>query len=610
MRFARFLRIALCASLAWTACAGPAKSTRTVPMPVAADTAAADALLAGLGAGRCLVVLPGRITPGHVEQAAIVSQSDGTPYRLGLRAYVRAEQGRSRRTLLRFVSPPVRAVVQAALGEEQACLGDCPQTELAWLDPRTLRVQRGAWSEGESPCAALLHDHPRAFELAVREPVLGSSELRDTRVVLASNAEGIARVSTRRYVAEEAAERAWRAILRGQEELPTLAGVPADNLGERAGDRVVQRAFASFADLQLALDERARAVHPPSVPVDPADRDAVYVAFDAAPSALFEPLLVAARALSPADEGLRLRHFRLLFARDPRAALALAREAVGGAWALRARAALARFDEPALARALQDAHGLQPDVAARMARELYERSTTGLEDPAPHEEAAELTFLAARRIAAARVAQAPLSLRLPVLELPRLLATLAQSARPELALELRILAFVPAGNTRGAGRPATLWSSRDDAQAIAAGIELGRALGEGPFELRVELEAGRRATLALQGRRDGGWLHIDRGSRALRALRPEVLERLLAAPLRQMIGSTFPPDELLLEARDEAEAGEVEASASRVASCSREGLRVRCRGALADTGAARRALLGVAHDRLASEARALWSGTD
>ncbi|HEX5660616.1 MAG TPA: hypothetical protein VFX59_25660 [Polyangiales bacterium] len=550
--------------------------------------------------GRCLVVMPSRVDPAHLEQVMQVSQSDGVPYRLQLAAYARIEQDAGRVELLRFANPPAHAVVRAQLAsslERRACgLGPCDPARAAWLDARTLRVERGRLSEGESACAPMLREYPRALELAARPPSIASGELRETQLVLEPRAGGLERTSRRRFASPEAAERALRAVLRGQEELPMLGGVPAEDFGERVGDRLEQRAYASFADLQLALDERTR-----QRTIDPSDRASVYAAFDAAPER-HEELLLAARARAPQDDGLLRRHFQLLFARDPRAALELAGQ--GPAWELRKRAALARFDEQALARALEQAHSLRDGT--RMARELAEKNTAAFEDPAPREERAEYAYLAAAQIAKVRVARGPLAARVAVLELPRLLATLAEAVRAPIAVEL--LVFTADANTLGAGRPAQLHTAADDAQLRALGKALASATEEGPFELRLSFS--QRATLAISGRREGGWLLIDSGSRALRGLRWDAIERLVAAPLRQLTGSAFPPDELTIEARDEAELGALEQSASRVARCSRAGLSLHCRGGLADASAARRALLAVVHDQLGADARLLWSGSE
>ncbi len=545
--------------------------------------------------GRCLVVMPPHLPAAHRELVVPVSQSDGLPYRVGLSSYARVDQEHGRVELLRFASPPSHAVVRAQLASLFECDG-CAPVRTSWGDAQTLRVERGTLVEGECACAPLLREHPGALELAVRPPPL-ASELRETRVLLEARPHGIERTSTRRYASPEAAERALHAALRGQEELPTLAGVPANGFGSQAGDALTQRTFASFADLQLALDDQRR-----KHSVDPTDRASVYAAFDAAP-ARSEELLLAARAKAPRDDGLLRRHFQLLFAKDPRAAWKLAEQGEGEPWQLRKRAALSRFDEAALAKALQRAHPLRD--GARLAHELAQREWVAFEDPASAEERAEYTFLAAARIAKARVARSVLALRLPVTQAVRVLTTLAQAAREE-DVAVEVLVFTPTGSTSGAGRPAHLLTAADDAQLRGLGNAL--ALEEGPFELRITF--AQRATIALAGRREGGWLLIESGSRALRGLHADAIERLVVAPLGQLNGSAFPPDELVIEARDEAELGSLEQSASRVTRCRREGLTLRCRGGLADASAARRALLAVIRDQLLGDARLLWSGAE
>jgi hypothetical protein len=616
-----------------SACARPVAPVQA-PRPPAPELQAALSLLGSAvaptqAATRCLVVLPGRLDPAHAGEVAVVSQSDGSPWRLpGVLAYVRLEHGEERQELYRFASPPAPAQVHAQLRrDEEVCFGQpgCFAQRSDWLDPHTLRIRRG---QGEAPgidCAAALRAHPRALEVAVRAQPGG--ELRQTEVVLEQRSQGVERLTTRSYGAPEAARRAWHAALRGQEELPSLAGVAAQDLGVVQGAQWLQRTAVEFADLQLALEERARVQR--AAPLNPSDRGAVYASFDSRVGdprerAALEVLLSVARTKAPDDDGLLRRHHQLMLLRsDAQAAYALASDALARnigdphAWQLRARSALARFDEAALARSLRAEYSLGASVAARMARELSEKAHA---DPTSEQERAEWAFLVAARLASQPVgARAPLALRVPVLELPRLLATFAQAARPEQGLMVNLLAFGPARTppaarvepTAGAGRPGVLMSASDDAQLVALGAALATQLEEGPFELRIELErsdASAHVTLLLVGQRAGGWLELDHGSRALRAVQAEPVERLLASPLRKLTGNAFPPDELVIEARSEAEASAAEQGAAKL-TCRRDGLTVRCRGSLSDAGAAHRALLTLAH-QLLPDARALWSGTD
>ena len=581
-------------------------------------------------------------------QSGVRAQARGTP------AAARAERARGPRP--RFSS----------------CAGELTCTTLhgQFLAPDTVLLTHGDWSleaGPPSPCLALLRQFPKALEVSARAALLAGTELRDSAAYIALSHDGsepgLSRVTWKRYAEAEAAERALREARRGRDELPTLSGVPAKSLGERHDDVLVQTAFASFDDLELSQGDQLRRSSalldrpgPSLRDVDAHDSEAVRAVFDAELARLrraaSEPdtlarlaaLIERACALSPDDDGLTRRHYQLqLTVRDDApSALSIAARAldrgIGDAshWRLAKRAALARFDEPALRSVLRVEHGLSAQLASRMARELSERVRTGQDY-----ERSEWAFLTARKLAASahKAGSVPTALRLPLLELVRLFAYLGQSRAPREDLGVHVLAYgalgaaptaaptaegsgslwvaqTSGGKRAGAVLAATSW---DDTELRALGRILAERLDDGPVELVLGLETlgasahtGRQVALVLSGRRRGAELLIEQASRPLAALPWPALERLLLAPLAGLRGATFPPDELTVLALDEREAMQIVRAAERDPSlkCARDGLTVRCGGAASDGSAARRALLAVLHEQLADAARTLWSGTD
>ena len=688
------------------------KPVGTVPLTTVSLPRAAEALdlAARLPAGgdRCTVAQPMVLSRERWQLAALVSQSERLPWALdfAVLAYARAERAvspgsRAVVELLRFAALPRERVMrelaraldrpiawqrdarqvdawQADAGHAElgrapphlvaGCAGELTCTTLhgEFLAPDTVLLTHGDWGVEAGPpsaCVTMLRQVPGALEVSARAALLSGTELRDSAAYLElrddGGEDGLARVTWKRYAEAESAERALREALRGRDELPTLAGVPATSLGARRDDTLVQTAFASFADLSLAADDQLRrstAARDRAAPslreVDAHDVEAVRTVFDAELARLrrgahdtdtlarLTALLERACALSPDDDGLARRHYQLqlVLQNDAQAALAIALAALtrglgdASGWRLAKRAALARFDEPGLRAALLREHRLSAPLASRMARELSERVRAGQDY-----ERAEWAFSTARKLASAaqNTVTVPIALRVPVLELARLFAYLGQSRAPREDLGVHVLAYgataLPAaapnegslwvaetsgGKRAGAVLAATSW---DDAQLRALGGALAERLEDGPVDLVLGLETvgasahtGRHVTLVLSGRRRGSELLIEQLSRPLSTLPWPTLQRLLIAPLAGMTSATFPPDELSLQALDEQEAAQLARAAEREPSikCAREGLTVRCGGAPSDGSAARRALLAILHERLADAARALWSGTD
>lgn len=634
-----------------------------------------------VGEDRCSVAQPSRLAESERGLLALVSQSEPLPWALDLpvAAYARAERAPSvgERAVVEYVTfvGTDRARIEADLaqaldrplrwsdraGAGDGCHGELTCTELAarFIEPHTVELTHGQWGEpvgAVSACLRALRSAPLALEVSARSALLGGTELRDSRALLEQREDGLLRTTFRRYAEADAAERALREALRGHDELSTLAGVPATSLGERDGELIALTTFASFADLRLAAEDRVRASalllrtrEPrPLEQVDPSDADAVRATFDALLEAFrarpvlaqldaLSQLLERARALHPEDAGLARRHYQLALSlrHDARAALAIASSALRqklddeSGWQLRVRAALAELDETRLRAALSSAHQLGAALSLRMAREVSERVHAGQDY-----ERAEWAFLAAHRLSAQRPRKLPLSLRLPLAELPRLLAYLGQSVKPQLDLGVHVLAHAEhlraaevvsspeesalwIAETTGGARPGVMFAatSWDDGQLRALGRALARRSEDGALELVVGLAAiGAKAesTQLFLGRREGASLVVEHVSSSLARLAWPRIERLLARPLVRLTGSTFPPDELAIETSDRVEAAQVVSAAESVSSvkCSLDGPMVRCHGAMADQTAARRALLAVTARLLADEARSLWSGTD
>lgn len=625
------------------------------------------------------MIVPGRLAPAQRAQLAPVSQAEGWAWTLPIpvRAYARAERTTADGTRhavaylrLAHAVPDLPRVLAAALPEplqwederadvappcaEPPCRG---AARARLLDPRTLRIEHGMPPPAgeDSSCAALLAQHPEALEVSVRAGALPGSPLRETRTLLRQTAGGIGRTTERHYASEEAAARAMRELLHGGDELGSFGGLPITSFPQRAGPVIAQRAEVALELLALARDDadrlataRTEAGPPGAIAgLDPADTAAVQRLLEAElarpvapdPSAarahdqLLEALLVRARTEAPADPVLLEQQFRLRLrglaaGGDPRgpgqlAELALARGLGEAArWRLRRREALAHYDLAALAEALARDLSLPRDVARRAARELGDALRRG----APYA-SAERAFVGARELTRAAEAR-PRDLhavRLPVVDLVRLLALLAESAvEGDLTVSLLVpgghaaadLGALPltSGATAGGGTPGLFFLAEHarPAQLAALGRALALSTEDGAFRALVGFQrAGRRTAHWVAGRRSGSTLAIAALSRPLGGLRWALVTRLALAPLAQLTGAIYPPDELLVSAADPSEALVVRAAAERTPRlrCAQETTLVRCRGELDDHEAARRGLVEVARALLGPEARALWSGT-
>lgn len=586
-----------------------------------------------------------------------------------------------------------RPVAWDAEAARATCAGEptCTPLRARFLDPATVLLVQGPadTSAGEAlaePCAALLGDacapactssfeagcaaradpcsgllarEPRAFEASLRMSQ-ATGPVRGSEVVLAYRDDGFARLSRKRYADPGSAERAQRGALTGHDELPLFAGVAARSFGERRGALVEQTSFVSLEELALARADEARQTLPTRIEqVDPRDTARVRALYDAHAGpervAELDALLTRARAHAERDEGLLRRHYELKLAAldDAAAALAIAEHALrsglgdAAAWELRLRAALARrADERALADELASAHGLPRELASRMARELVHKIVL---DPrtvlGSDYERAEWAFLLAQRLAGdvKRLPRVPLALTVPIAQLARVFAYLAQGseAAGEIGVHVLVLgasarreppasAGAALGNlergtsnfaswleTGGAGRAARVAAATgwDDARLLALGRELASEPEDGPLEVWIGLErlgAKGRIALALSGRRVGSSFVVERASRPLPSLRWPAIERLLLAPLAKLSNATYPPDALVVLAADEQEALRVVEAAERTprVACTQEGAAVQCRGPLTEARAAEHALLGTVRALLALDARKLWTAGD
>lgn len=697
-RFDRLLLLALLAGLAslasLQACASAPRSRaqpraadlRVPSAPVADRNALALAQLLP-GGERCTVALPVRVPPAARALVALVSQTEPLPWSLSLEvlAYARTERSptagqRAVVELVRFRAAD-RSAIEASLAqalarplhwsdatprsEHDSCDGEltCRPLLARFVDPRTVQLSQGQWDTetgSSSACLAELARAPDAIELSARSALLAGTALRDSSALLRLRQDGVERVTDKRYASPEDAARALRELQLGHGELASLAGVTASSLGERTGERLSQATFARFDDLRLALEDRTRASEllqrpppgPPIEQVDPRDADAVRALADAQLAAkdssmadlrALSRLLERARALHPDDAGLARRHHQLASARLGDAQLALSIALAARArklddvldWPLRVRAALARLDEARLRTELAAAHGLTTQQASGMARELVQQVQSGRDY-----ERAEWAFLAATRLArdSRRLARSAVARRLPLVELPRLLAYLAQSDKPQLELGVHVLlqaaqtraselaqaelaqverAPLWMTDTHGGGRLGVMLAatSGDDAALRALGRALVQRSDDGALTLVMGLEAiGTRAstTLMVAGRREGSELVIDQLSPALARLPWSRVERLLAAPLRLLVGASFPPDELAIESSDAQEAAHISRAAQHAGAieCASDQAMVRCHGPLSDASAARRALLSVSAALLGDALHALWSSPD
>lgn len=675
-----WLLASACAARAPTSAGDP-----TARPPVTApDQALALVRALPADAERCVYAQPARFTRPERALLSRLSQTEPLPWTLTLPvlAYARAERsaGGGERVRVEYVkfasgSPEaLRRAIDAAAGRPllwegeagEPCDGEltCVPVHARVVAPQLVELTQGRWprSAGEGACVELARAHPEALEVSQRSGGLGGSELRESTSVLRLGARGLTRETARRYESVQAARRALSAARRGEEEPPSLLGIPASTFPEQRAELLLQRATVSFEELALAARDRERALRSPPAAVERSpsalearESERVRAAFDHAEARLrrlpadsrelseWGELLARARRFAPDDEGLAARQFVLQLAlrRDAGAASDLAREALrrglGGreVWQLRLRTALLRHDPEALTRELASAHGLSLGQARRMSRELAQKLGQGAASGRPQGVdygRAEWAFLGGLALAPvlSRASERVRGPTLPLLELPRLFSYLARAGAADGELRVRLL--VPNGvlpeplpeahaggqvwseSTGAAGSDALLLGAagQDDAALSALGRDLARATRDGPLALAFELAfAGDEQPLrfALRGERAGANIALRKLSPPLSRLDWETLERLLLAPLCALVGNLYPPDELVIEARDEDEAARLldAASAEPRASCTLEQRTLRCRGALADRAAAPRILHALARRFLAREARVLWS---
>lgn len=237
-------------------------------------------------AERCSVTATERLRPDVRALVGPISQSERLAFRLApeVIAHARAERSSEggARVSVEYVlfAEDVRALVKRRLAEllerpvawdeaapATVCEGEptCRPIVARFLDAHTLRLGQGTFGEASdsaSPCLALLARHPDALEVSARSTLREGTALRGVEVVLAAatlhGEPGIERTVHKHYASPEEAARTLRAARMGHEELASLAGLPAYDLGQQEGASVLVRAFASFADLQLLADDRER----------------------------------------------------------------------------------------------------------------------------------------------------------------------------------------------------------------------------------------------------------------------------------------------------------------------------------------------------------------
>jgi len=637
-------------------------------------------------AERCTVVMPSRVSESQRPLLALVSQVDRLPWALRsqVTAYARAEltpRGDRRRVveLIRF-SSGTAAELRQDLTEhvdrvwtwdhEPVVCDDpltCVVTRAQFIDARTVRVTTGDWPyEGDSgsDCVELLERVPQALEVSARHGS-ESLELGSVERWLVASTKGLTRVERRAYADPSAAERARVKVLEGYHDGPVVAGVPVHAELDIEGKLLAETVHIAWDDLQLVVQDQERLRHAldgsdqrtPSSDdgVDVADVEVVRAHVDARIAAIervdqarqrasllsLRDLLVRAREVHPADEGLARRHFALsLFGLgDAPDALSVAQTMLdrgaldSGAWALSLRIALSQVDEGRLRNELASVHGLAPHEAAKMAASLFASAKRG-EDY----ERSEWAFLMARslgqRARAQRLVDAPALALSPGLFV-RMLTTLAVAGAEADHAALGVHVLILGGDVSQPlpARDDSLWVQRTDALgapavALAATswdgaqvLSLARTLdalapaASGEIwlafdPLRHPDRQGTMVRLAFH-RTDTGFV-LDRVSKNLARVRWPLLVRELADPLSRFEGTVFPPDGLTMEALSAEELGVWTAAAARVdgVTCTTDGSVLSCRGTMHDNLAAERALRGIVRISLAPEVRIFTSGVD
>jgi hypothetical protein len=583
-----------------------------------------------------------------------------------VREYVRFAQGgraRIRKELDRALEPRIHWDERNLACESETT---CVSVAAEFVDDRTVLLSTGEWPYGSVPvsdtCASLLASEPRALEVSVRRNdfVSGAHAQRVTEQYVLVEHQGFTRVVRRVFADEAAAQASLSKWLSGSQEVPSLSGMAMEAVLSRDGLAVEQYTRGSMEDLWLVLEDHERLrraldgtdeAMADSSAIDVRDLELVrhYVeqVFEllsqAPPEDRKEPLAAMDELLSrvhkehPADEGLWRKHYalRLELRGDACAAadLAEARLKAGVVdeqrWRLSERRALASCDETRLRSALELAYGIGASEASRMAQELVEQVRRGRQY-----DRAEWGYRLAVELSqrAKKHKLVPTSAHVPLAALPRVMAYLARLSSVHSAQDfgVHILASLDSEapqtssesdvwheDTHAVGELSAVFAAAtwDDTQLEAEGRALAERLGDGPVELvfGVDVIGGKVGSVQrINGVVSHGELTIERASLALAHARWELVHRYLTHPLENMAGAHFPPDELQLVLRSDAEVTRVLEATSKEAdfTCEQEGLTLHCRGPLDDSRAAARALVRVAQVALEPEARAFWEGAD
>lgn len=556
-------------------------------------------------------------------------------------------------------------------GDGPVCRGALPcfTVRARFIDNQTVRIASGAWpydaGAGESPCAKLLRAHPDAAEVTERVAMRALSSVstaRSTQLLLFTTEQGVERLERKVFPDDGGARRAARLAASGTLDLPNMAGLPVMETATTHGAMLERRSRLSWDDLRLALADRGRMRR--AMSYDEAvrgagsgelalsDLKAVHATVDLRLRALsgiggaereaaaesLRVLLERARREHPRDARLARKLYGLLLRelRRPAAAREVADSVLAShpddeeGWKLLRRAALARADREQLALALRRAHKLSPFQAKRMAEELARRVSEG-EDY----ERAEWAFLSSLdldRLAAQEPLQAVRGVSLDLVSLPRVvghLAALTSFESAPLGLHLQVRGALRIDGLEAPSEHEQLWLRAtgdtptlvgavpiaDDAKLAALGKALQDRLAEGPLELVVQVRALGRgssqqhtALLRLSGRLSEGRIQVNAASRAARKIRWARVTRYLAAPLGNMKGRVFPPEELVVLAESESVARALtRAGNEQGVRCFAEGIEVRCRGAFHDSTLAHRALRAIGRIALRQEVQMLWS---
>ncbi len=627
------LLISICA----LACGGSAPPAPLLHTEPAATPDALDRLLARLptGADRCAGARIGAVASerrGLVKRLsasshlAMLSWGSDTP--IAAFAEVRQESptnGRQSTFALLRVSSVER--MRAYLEDHRelrvrwseggaACPGaECWRYRAEAVDPTTVRIRRGPWSDRgrgtEMRCVDLARRYPDALEVSSRSAsdglfssgAAGGGLGLDLASVLLPRGSGLRRVEQYRLPDAEMADEIVM-LLQNLRDDPGGIGAIAEQTKVAHGDLLEVRTDVRWEDLELlagdeeryreavALEASARSPLPlAEVAIEDLEmvREQVALRSDALGDLPPDERSVAVRELRelleraanahPGQDALVERLVELLLGEqgDGEAAARWAEQVIARgprdlrAWQVRRRAALARVGEEALAEALV------ADGVARSARRAREAAAVLARLPAGASyEIAEGAWLSAATLARLRVRMTRARGTLPLDSLGELLLTLADGTRTSRSVHVRAEGDAPDGAAVHLRAGVVQWT--DDGRRVSAGATSTDA-PDGGYRMLGEMLAGLRgrvrvtlamtpiggdlsapeAIVAVEGDVHDGELDLRRASaveegRQRTAVRWARVRALVGDPLLGYEVRLFPPPNLHVDFSDAAEA--------------------------------------------------------